>query len=826
MTPAEFNPMDPALEQAVSEIRNETPPPEMIEAAAARVWARLAAEVPAGGHIGGCAEFQALIPDLRAGRLIPARATLLKDHLHECVACRKVYEGKVTTMPSSRAQRASHTGRWIMAAAGIAAGFAIFIAVDQYGPHTGHAIVQLVNGTLYEVSAAGIRPLALNAELADNVEFRTAANSDAVLQLRDGSLVELRERSGISTMQAGSDMTIRLARGSVIVQAAKRRNGHLYVATSDCRVAVTGTVFSVTSGVKGSRVSVIQGEVHVAQDNREKILHPGEQAVTSDTVEPVSVQDDISWSRNRDRLVEQLNKLRGSLQEIHLPALRYSSRLLGRLPASTVFFAGIPNLGQYLGEAQVVFRKQLADSPELRAWLASRGFDLDPLIEKLRTANEYLGDEIVIIGAAHEESGPSGPVILAEVKRGGFPEFLKSIAPGFTVESPSGLVVFGPVANSVRWVAASVDSPNGFQTTPFYGRIAQAYREGAGMLLAADLASLSNEHAGGAPNHAAGTSARYFVAEEKEIDGHLRANASIEFNGPRTGLLATLAEPAPMGSLDYISPDATIVTAFAVKSSSAIVDSVTGLVNGLPIAGKTRSDADQAGQDVLREASASLGGEFSLSMDGPIVPVPSWKLVTEVYDPSRLQAVVQKLIVEHDQNAAQTGDKPLRTGQEVVDGRTYYMVASGIPNPLTEVHYTFADGYLIAGPSRAIVQKALQMKAAGTSIAHSSQFVSLTPRDHFTNFSALVYQNLGTSLAPIIGLLGGFLPPNSGGDAGALQAFGNLRPMMICAYGEPDRVTIAGSGDLGMGIQMLRGNLMGAIGRGTPLSQFTGTSHR
>ena len=37
----------------------------------------------------------------------------------------------------------------------------------------------------------------------------------------------------------------------------KRTSGHLYVKTPDCRVAVTGTVFSVDSGMKGSRVAVL-----------------------------------------------------------------------------------------------------------------------------------------------------------------------------------------------------------------------------------------------------------------------------------------------------------------------------------------------------------------------------------------------------------------------------------------------------------------------------------------------------------------------------------------------------------------------------------------
>ncbi|HEV3201225.1 MAG TPA: FecR domain-containing protein [Bryobacteraceae bacterium] len=855
--PAELGPMDPLLEQAVSEIRDEAPDPAVIEAAASRVWARLSsqvAELPATNHhIRGCADFQALIPDYRAGSLPQARATLLKDHLNQCVTCRKFYEGKVLPMPAPRpAKRVSYPVRWAAAAVVVAAaGVSIWIAIDQFGtPHPGHAIVQTVNGALYEVSAAGIRPIAAGQDLPDGIELRTAPDSDAMLLLRDGSLVELRERSGVSTTQAGNDLTIRLARGSVIVQAAKRRTGHLYVATADCRVAVTGTVFSVSSGIKGSRVSVIQGEVHVSQNNQEKILHPGEQAVTSPSLEPVAVKDDIAWSRNRDRLLQQLAELHSGLQQIHLPALRYSSRLLGRLPASTVFLASIPNLSQYLGEAQSVLHQKMAESPELRAWWAGRGINAEPVIEKLRAASEYLGDEIVIVGADTGE-GKRGPVFLAETRRDGFAEFLKKEAPELTVEVRPGLAAFGPVAAAVKSLADSLDSPNGFQTTPFYARVSESFRDGAGLLLAADLSRMSGQPAPAiqyapgvapsapnlappnapAPDRAAMLGARYLIAEKKEVNGETKASASLEFNGPRTGIAAMLAEPAPMGSLDYVSPDATIVTAFAVKSSADIVNQVMGTVEHLPmVPGKARADVDQqASQDIRNEVAAALGGEFSLSLDGAPFPVPSWKLVTEVYDPGRLQAALQKLIEAHDQAAAKTGDKPLRTSHEDVDGRTFYMIASGDLNPLTEVHYTFADGYMIAGPSRALISRALQMKMAGTSITHSAQFIEMTPRDHYSHFSALIYEKLGTTLAPLAGLLGAFAP-QAGGSQDALKNLSNIKPMMIAAYGEPDRITIAGAGDLSSGMSnLMGGNLLGAlgnVGNAVPFMQFQGTPRR
>lgn len=313
--------------------------------------------------------------------------------------------------------------------------------------------------------------------------------------------------------------------------------------------------------------------------------------------------------------------------------------------------------------------------------------------------------------------------------------------------------------------------------------------------------------------------ARYFIAEQKEVNHQMEMRAVVGFDGPRTGMAAWLADPSPMGALDYVSPDATVVTAFVVKNSAVIVDEVAGVVRKAP------ADLGVPGFDPRNDLAGSLGGEFALALDGPAFPVPSWKLVSEVYDANRLEATLQKMVDAFNQDAAKSGGKPLRTAQETVEGHTYYMIAGSDPNPLTEAHYTFAGGYLIAGPTRALVARALQVKANGASITRSASFLAMVPRDHYTNFSGLFYQNLGSTLAPVVGLLGAFAPPARSGQPNPLQSLGNMKPTLITAYGEPDRITIANSGNvLGPSLtNFMSGNLLGMAGTALPFSPFPGT---
>jgi hypothetical protein len=551
--------------------------------------------------------------------------------------------------------------------------------------------------------------------------------------------------------------------------------------------------------VKGSRISVVQGEVHVTHNNIDTVLHPGDQAVSSQTLEPESVREDIGWSRNRTVLLRQLDALRAGLREIRLPALRYSSRLMDRLPADIVLYASIPNLGPYLAEAQSVLDGQLLQSAELRAWWAARGDRIAPVLEKLRAASEYLGEEIALVSVAGANGQPHAPVLFAEVKRDGFPEFLKAQGLKLAVESRNGFVVFGLQPDAVAALAPALDrASGGFTGTPFRARIAEAYGQGAGLLVCADLSRLSNPRADGTP--LAGL--HYLIVEQKEVEQKMEDRATLGFDGANTGIAAWLADPAPMGSLDYVTPEASAVAAFVVRDPQALAAQVQSLL---------KANAGPADAETLAGLSASLGGEFALAMDGPIMPVPSWRLVAEVYDPARCQAAIAKL--------AAGAASVLRLSQETVDGRVFYSLSytpeNGRPNPLTQAQYTFADGYLIAAPNRALIKSALVAKATHLSISRAAGFLSLAPRDHFANFSAVLYENLGPAVAPLASLLA--TPEQA-------RSWNGLKPALVAAYAAPDRITVAGSAELlgGNLKDLLSGGITGIASHALPFGQLFG----
>jgi FecR protein/Protein of unknown function (DUF3352)/Putative zinc-finger len=852
------NELNEIIERTTGEIRNQAIDPSVVSGAADRVWKRLSertadASAVQVDHIRNCADFQTLIPSYLNGSLSPARAMLLEDHTHECVPCRKALKetrfGVAPTAPQQKPARPFASRRtvvrWAVAAAVIIGVLSIggyekfFRATDAF-----NMVVHAMDGQVYLVSDNATEALTVGEQFKQGQKVRTAKDAGAVVKLPDGSLIEMRERSEFSVTDSSQGTTIHLDRGNIIVQAAKQRERHLYVDTGDCTVAVTGTIFAVNAGTKGSRVSVVEGEVHVDHSGKKDVLHPGDQVTTSQTLANVPVSDEIGWSRDAARYKTMLAEVAALRKEIDQnvagPGVRYSTRLLEMTPDDTVFYIAIPNLSETIAESNKIIEQRLAENPELRQWwdreqASSRGGqEWNEIISKITEFGAQLGDEIVVTAqmsaASHE---PDGPLVFTTLKdAAGFRTYADRqlgilagtskkradirfiddpMSAGETANGKSDLFVWingdvlaaSPKLEMLQRVASNVKAAGAaqFADGSFRSRIAEVYQEGAGFIVAADLERIiassrnPNEKEDGAFRQLGITSLRHFIAEVKEDHGKSYNRAVLTFKPEDHGIVSWLAAPGPMGALQFISPDANIVAAFVVKKPVALVDDLLAALN--TVDPKFRENLDQfqreSGLDIRNDFAAPLGGEFAFAIDGPVLPTPSWKMIFEVYDPAHLQQTFERVVDLMNEQAHKAGKQGLAWERTDSAGRTFYTLKSldfGL-----EVNYTYANGYMVAGPSRALVDRSVKYRETGYTILHSPKFIAALPEDKQANFSALLYHNLGSVIAPIAGQVksaAGSLPPEG---QRALKSLG--APMLAYAYAQGDRISFAVNGEEG-----------------------------
>jgi len=244
-----------------------------------------------------------------------------------------------------------------------------------------------------------------------------------------------------------------------------------------------------------------------------------------------------------------------------------------------------------------------------------------------------------------------------------------------------------------------------------------------------------------------------------------------------------------MGSLEFVSPAATFATSIVIKNPGAAFNDILAQIAGADAA-KLQQALDEfrtkTGVDLQTDIANSLGGELTIALDGSLVP-PAWKIVCEVYNQSRLQWSIEQLIATVNREAAGKASVQLSTEQS--SGRTYYTLTS--PQAPTQAVYTYVDGYFVAGPSKENLSLAIQNRATGNTLARSEAFRSQLPKNGYTNFSAIAYQNFSPALGAIVDQLKatGIMSPEQQSAASALT--GNREPSLVYAYGEADRIVVA-----------------------------------
>lgn len=850
--------LDNILDKVTNGIRAEQISDDVVSQSANRVWQRVSSEantsqmsasaVAEADRIEGCADFQSLIPAYLGGKLSEARSLLLVDHTHECIPCRRALKQarerqgaiETPTVRRAKAKTAQYSLRPVVMRWGIAAALVIGLGLvalpvlQRYVPlGSFEATVQAADGPLYLVSDSQTRVLKTGEKINRGDVIRTAKDGHAIVRLGDGTTIEMKDRSEFSINRTLSGTTVQLGSGSVIVEAAKQK-GSFYVATNDSLVSVTGTTFAVNAGTKGSRVSVIEGEVRLDRNGNERVLKPGEQATTNASIDTVPVKEEVSWSRNATRYAQVLDglaALRKDLNTVQMPDARHSTQLLDIMPANTVFYAALPNLGATIAESNRIIQDRIQQNPELRDWFASQrgphGPAMNEAVTTIKEFGDQLGDEIAISAGMNDQGQPTEPIVLAQLKNpGGFRAFVDSEMPKLTrngktpqiqwvddprkAESPSttnenlyawingDMLVASPKLSGLQTIA---NGGSTFSSSSFYSRVAAVYHDGAGIVLAADLEKII-AHTRGLRRLAAGDAheqalnqlgvfnMKSFVLDQKDTDGKTHTRAVLSYDPSDRGITTWLAQPAPMGSLDYISPDANLVAAFAIKNPTAVVDDLLTVLNNVcPDLNKHIDELQRDhGLNVRSDFAAPLGGEYAFAIDGPILPTPSWKLVFQVNDPVHLQQSFEQVVNEVNKQAAKEGKQGLEWDKADSGGRTFYTLRSKDFGGV-EVNYVFANGYFIAGPTRALVDQSLRFHDSGTTLVHSSKFTAGLPADGNVNFSALIYHNLAPLAKSVSDKVGSNNLPS--GSQKALTMAATMEPTLAYAYAYGDRIEFA-----------------------------------
>ena len=539
-------------------------------------------------------------------------------------------------------------------------------------------------------------------------------------------------------------------------------------------------------------------------------------------VMPVGQVPEAPWTQELNKypgLLAEFGRLFDRLQQnLQFPPARGESRLLPMLPESTMSYAAFPNYGDVAHQALKIFRQELQESSALRDWwqhgeLAAAGPKVEDSLEKISQLCQYLGEEIVVSGAMQ---GPEpSPLIVAEVRKPGLKKLLQQMVnelageskPGVRVLDPQELATAkdgGPAHDLVLlvrpdYVVGALDLPTlrsfnarldrrsrDFVSTPFGQRVREAYEGGVTILAAADLHKILSQVPPGTKQNqltfqrSGFADIKYLVWEHKNVAGQAVSQAELSFVAPRHGAASWLAAPAPLGSLDFVSPRAMLAGTIVLTNPAQIFEDVKELASASdPGAFAALAQYEKAlnislKEDLLRH----LGGEITAELDNVTPPMPEWKAILKVTDPNRLQQTLSTLLA-----AAHIGAEQLNDG-----GVTSYTLR--IPSSQTsfEIGYAFVDGYLIIASSHETVAEAVRMHRSGESLGKSRKFLESLPPGHSSGASALLYEDPIAMTALRLRLVAPEM-------AGALaQLASESTAAVACVYGEHTAIREASTG--------------------------------
>jgi hypothetical protein len=482
------------------------------------------------------------------------------------------------------------------------------------------------------------------------------------------------------------------------------------------------------------------------------------------------------WTQEMNKkypgLLEEFGRLINKIQQnVQFPEGRGESRLLALLPEETMSYGAFPNYGETASQVLKIFRQELAENAVLQNWwqhgeAATAGPKIEDAVEKFSQLCQYLGEEIVFSGAM--EGRDPKFLMVAEARKPGLKKFLQGMLDALPDKSKAGvrvldlqelataketkssddlLILVRPdfvvgaldVATLRKFNARLDGKSRGLAATPFGQRIIQEYKGGVTVLAAADLQTILKQVPPGPPQEqmtfqrSGFADMKYLVWAHKSVGGQEVSQAELSFTGPRHGVAAWIGKPAPLGSLDFVSPKAMMAGTMVLTSPAQNFDDVRELATASnPNAFATLTQAEQVlklslKEDLLRH----LAGEITLELDSIAPPKPEWKAILKVNNVASLQQSLDTLLAAVH----------FETEQADEGGVTYHAVKIPSAKDAVEIGYAFLDGYLVVGSSREVLADAVRLRRTDESLGKSKKLQASLPAGRAPEASGLLYQD-------------------------------------------------------------------------------------
>ncbi|MGH9744673.1 MAG: hypothetical protein ACRD59_01010 [Candidatus Acidiferrales bacterium] len=478
------------------------------------------------------------------------------------------------------------------------------------------------------------------------------------------------------------------------------------------------------------------------------------------------------YLKNHPGLADALMHLTIKLaNDLKYPSDRSESRILPLLPESTISYAAFSNYGDVSHQALAIFHEELKESPALASWwregeVGKAAPKIEESFDKFYEASQYLGPEIVL--SAQMEGREPNFLIAVEARKPGLKKYLQQLMSQYMGSAKSPIRLLDPQdlaaaqklsppesfavlvrpdfivgatdIAALRSFNSRLDRPGAsFTATPFGQRVARAYTGGATSVAAADMqAILAKIPRGSAKDQAdfqrSGFSdMKYLVWDHKTVAERGLSEAELTFTGPRRGSAAWLANPGPMGSLDFASPASAMLLDVRLTNLAQIFEDVKELAGPADassfaaLAGFEHAFNLSLKDDLL----SRLGGEIMAEFISATPPKPAWKIVLQATDPDHIEHALNALLEATHFPVEKSAD----------GGLTSYTLHVPSGTKPVEITYAFVDGYWLITSGTETLAQAVRLHRSGESLAKSRRFLDALPAGHESGASALWFQD-------------------------------------------------------------------------------------